>query len=166
MERSQPTSRGHGRSPGEPALRMTPEAMSAFPGTRTAMPAPAAASHGAAAGDAVRFSVLIFLVSLLLQRFALPMGELPFSVVGPIGLLLGAFWVLRGTLALDQRRFVALLALAAIAFTGTLLSMAAATARLAAISWTYPRRLFRRRWCSSSSRAPTPSSPRCCSPSC
>ena len=113
-----------------------PDVIAAAPGTRTAMPAPAAASHGTAADDAVRFSVLIFLVSLLLQRFALPMGELPFSVVGPIGLLLGAFWVLRGTLVLDQRRFVALLVLAAIAFTGTLLSMAAATARLAAISWT------------------------------
>jgi hypothetical protein len=100
-----------------------------------AAPAPVAVAADAA-DDAVRFTVVVLLASLLLQRFALPMGELPFSIVGPIGLLCGAFWMLRGTLVMDERRIIALLVLAAIGFISSLLSLTAATARLAAISWT------------------------------
>lgn len=103
---------------------------------RPAMPAPRAAVPVSAAGDAVLFSAVILLVSTVAQRFALPVGELPLSIVGPIGLMCGAFWLLRGTLVLDQRRVAALLILAAMGFAGTLLSMTASTARLAAVSWT------------------------------
>ena len=91
---------------------MTPEAMAAA--GRPAMPSSAALAAGArprsAADEAVRFSVVVLLAALLLQRFGLPAGgEVPLSVVGPIGLLCGAFWLLRGALVLDRRRVAALL---------------------------------------------------------
>jgi hypothetical protein len=113
---------------------MMPEALA--PAGRSAVSAAAVAPRSAA-DEAVRFSVLIFLAALLLQRFGLPTSgsEIPLSIVGPLGLLLGALWLLRGALVLDQRRVIALLALTAIGCLGTLMSMSAATARFAAVSW-------------------------------
>jgi len=116
---------------------MTPEAMAAA--GRPAMPSAAlaaAARPRSAADEAVRFSVVALLAALLLQRFGLPAGgEVPLSVVGPIGLLCGAFWLLRGALVLDRRRVAALLVLAAVGCLGTVMSLAAFTARFAVISW-------------------------------
>lgn len=112
----------------------------AFGGAAARPPAPAAAPVPAVRGGtdeaAVRFSVWVLLSALLLQRFAVPIGELPLSVVGPIGLLCGAYWVLNGALVLDRRRVVALFIIAAAGCLGALVSMAGTTARLAAISWT------------------------------
>lgn len=106
-------------------------------GARPAMAANAVAAPRSDAADAaIRFTVWVLLASFLLQRFALPIGELPLSVVGPIGLLCGAYWMLRGVLVLDHRRVVALLVIAAVGCSGALVSMAGSTARLAAISWT------------------------------
>jgi hypothetical protein len=113
---------------GQPAMTMA--AAASVPAAQAA-----AAAKVSAADGAIRFTVVIFLVSLVLQRFALPMGELPLSPVGPIGLICGAYFVVRGTLVLDQRRVLALLVLAAAACIGTLLSITAATAKFAVISW-------------------------------
>jgi hypothetical protein len=120
-----------GRHPSRALARTTPgnaAAAHAF--------APAAQGSAAAADGAVRFTVWVLLASLLLQRFAIPIGELPLSVVGPIGLLCGAYWTLRGVLALDRRRVAALLVIAAMGCLSSIVSMAGTTARLAAISWT------------------------------
>lgn len=113
-------------------------ALEAPQGPTPAAPAPSRAegASSAAADEAVRFSVLVLLISLVLQRFAVPLGELPLSIVGPLGLLCGAFWVLRGVLVFDQRRVAALLVIAAVGCLGGLLSMTASTARFAAVSWT------------------------------
>ena len=112
----------------------------AFGGAAARAPAPAAAPASAVRGGtdeaAVRFSVWVLLSALLIQRFAVPIGELPLSVVGPIGLLCGAYWMFRGALELDRRRVVALFIIAAAGCLGALVSMAGTTARLAAISWT------------------------------
>jgi hypothetical protein len=88
------------------------------------------------ADDAIRFTVVVFLASLTLQRFALPLGELPLSIVGPIGLLCGAFWLMRGALVLDRRRVLAMLVLTAAGLLGSALSLAISINRLPAISWT------------------------------
>ncbi len=101
-----------------------------------APPAAAAARPGTAADEAIRFSVWVLLASLVVQRFAIPLGELPLSIVGPIGLLCGAFWMVRGVLALDHRRVFALFIIAACGCLAALVSLSGSTARLAAISWT------------------------------
>ncbi len=41
---------------------------------------------------------------LFLQRFAVPLGSKPFSLVGPVGLCLAAWGVMRGTLAFNRTR--------------------------------------------------------------
>ncbi len=48
---------------------------------------------------------------LFLQRFAVPLGAKPFSIVGPIGLLLVAIAIWRGVLVIHRRRLCAYLAL-------------------------------------------------------
>jgi hypothetical protein len=67
---------------------------------------------------AVRFAVAIMLVSLLLQRFAIPVSGLPMSVVGPIGLGLAAVALLRGVLVLDRLRLCLYLAFVAFVLAG------------------------------------------------
>lgn len=49
---------------------------------------------------------------LFLQRFAVPLGSKPFSLVGPVGLCLAAWAVLQGTLAFNRVRLGAYLVLA------------------------------------------------------
>ncbi len=53
----------------------------------------------------------IFLVSVLLQRLGLAIGTSYLSVVGPVGLLLAAYGVWQGTLAIHRTRLVLLTAL-------------------------------------------------------
>jgi hypothetical protein len=60
---------------------------------------------------ALAFTAAIMATSLLLQRFALPAGGKNLSIVGPIGLALGAVGLLRGVLAFDRGRLAAFLAL-------------------------------------------------------
>lgn len=109
----------------------------ALDGVAAAQPvAPAAPGSAAAADGAIRFTVWVLLASLLLQRFAIPIGELPLSVVAPIGLLCGAYWMVSGVLVFDRRRVVALLVIAVMGCLSSIVSMAGSTARLAAISWT------------------------------
>ncbi len=61
---------------------------------------------------ALRFSVAILCICLFLQRFAVPLGSKPFSLVGPLGLGLAALALARGTLAFHRFRLGAYLALA------------------------------------------------------
>jgi hypothetical protein len=58
------------------------------------------------------FMLGILLTSLLLQRFALPVGGFMFPVEMPVGLALGAWGLLTGSLGIDRRRFAVLLGLA------------------------------------------------------
>jgi hypothetical protein len=92
-------------------------------------------SAGMAGDQAIYFSVTTVLLSLLLQRFALPIGELPLSAVAPLGLLCGVFWLLRGSIILDQRRLLALFVLFIVGCAGGLISLNASTARVAVVSW-------------------------------
>lgn len=89
-----------------------------------------------ATDEAIRFSVIILLASLVLQRFALPFGGLPLNVVGPIGLVLAVYYLWTGALVLDQRRVAALLILAAASLLGTLVSVALSITRLPVPTWT------------------------------
>jgi hypothetical protein len=57
-------------------------------------------------------------MSLLLQRFGLPFGSQSISVVGPLGLLVFAIFLLRGTLAFDRTRVILYLALLTCAVLG------------------------------------------------
>ena len=124
---------------GASAARRPPKALAPMPlpGAPAAQArAPSALPRSDAADGAIRFTVWVLLASLLLQRFAIPIGELPLSVVAPIGLLCGAYWLLSGALVLDGRRVAALLVIAAMGCLSAIVSMAGTTARLAAISWT------------------------------
>ena len=67
---------------------------------------------------ALRFATALLCACLFLQRFAIPFGVKPISVVGPIGLGLAALGLMQGTLAFHRTRLLAFLALAAIATTG------------------------------------------------
>ena len=60
----------------------------------------------------LRFVSAMLFVTLILQRFAVPLGSKPFSLVGALGLLVAAGALARGTLALHRTRLVAFMALA------------------------------------------------------
>ncbi len=64
-----------------------------------------------AARGAIHFTSLILCACLFLQRFAVPLGAKPFSLVGPVGLLLAALAIWRGVLMIHWRRLCAYLAL-------------------------------------------------------
>ncbi len=53
-----------------------------------------------------RFVIGIIVSCLFLQRFGLAFGEQALNCVGPIGLALGVFGLLQGTLSFDRRRLV------------------------------------------------------------
>ncbi len=63
-------------------------------------------------------SAAIMAMSMLLQRFGLPFGGQSISLVGPLGLLVFAAFLLRGTLALDRKRVILYLALVTCAVLG------------------------------------------------
>jgi hypothetical protein len=90
-----------------------PHDMTGAPAAPQALPAAAAPAH-----RALRFGVTLLLMSLLLQRFALPLGGAAVSVVGPLGLGLMAMALAQGTLVLHQGRLLAWLALAALVVLG------------------------------------------------
>ena len=66
----------------------------------------------------LRFIVAILCASLFLQRFAVPLGSKPFSLVGPVGMLLAAWSVARGTLVFHRARLCAFLFLSACVLAG------------------------------------------------
>jgi hypothetical protein len=67
------------------------------------------------------FSGLVLAASLLLQRFGIPAGDdKSISIVGPIGLAIAAFGLLRGTLAFDRGRLAAYLTLVGWAILGAM----------------------------------------------
>src|SRR5690348_12531554 len=61
-----------------------------------------------------RFTLLLMLVCLLLQRFAFPIAGLPVSIATPIGYLLVLWGFTSGSLGLDRRRTSLMLGLCAI----------------------------------------------------
>jgi hypothetical protein len=78
-----------------------------------------AAPHITASADqALYASAMIMAMSLLLQRFGLPFGGQSISVVGPLGLLVFAIFLLRGTLAFDRNRVILYVALLTCAVLG------------------------------------------------
>lgn len=74
---------------------------------------------------ALRFTVAIFVLSLVFQRFAVPFGGFPLGVVGPLGLALAMVGVLRGTLAFDRVRLCLFLALLGLLLLGAVANAAA-----------------------------------------
>ncbi len=66
----------------------------------------------------LRFTTLVLGACLFLQRFGLPLGDQSLSVVGPIGLGLAGYEVLRGTLILDRTRSAVFLGVAGLALLG------------------------------------------------
>ncbi len=67
---------------------------------------------------ALRFTSAILWVSLLLQRFAVPLQSKSFSLVGPLGLAIGFFALAKGTLAFHRIRLSLFLVLASAAMVG------------------------------------------------
>lgn len=96
----------------------------------------AAALAEAAEAGAVRFTVWIFMAAILLQRFAVPLGDQYMSLVGPLGLLLAAIALGRGYLTLDPGRLAAFLAFCGLATLGTTLALAVKAPFMPAVSWT------------------------------
>jgi hypothetical protein len=68
--------------------------------------------------DALHLTSALLAAMLLLQRFGIPFGAKPISVVGPIGFLIAAVGLARGTLAFDRRRTMAFLAFIACVTAG------------------------------------------------
>jgi hypothetical protein len=62
--------------------------------------------------QALGFTAAILCVTLLLQRFGLPLGSKSFSLVGPIAIAIAVRALARGALAVNKFRLVAYLALA------------------------------------------------------
>lgn len=67
---------------------------------------------------AMRFTSAILCISLLLQRFGVPFGSKPFSIVGPLGLALAGLALAQGTLVFHRFRLGAYLALAVAVVAG------------------------------------------------
>jgi hypothetical protein len=67
---------------------------------------------------ALRFAIAILLACLLLQRFAVPFAGFPLGIVGPLGLVLAGFELLRGTLVFDRVRLCIYLVFLAFVLAG------------------------------------------------
>ncbi len=66
----------------------------------------------------LRFTTVLLCVCLFLQRFGVLAGAAPLSIVGPIGLALGAWGVAHGTLVLHRGRCAIYLGLVGLALLG------------------------------------------------
>lgn len=89
--------------------------------TRLARPSSASAHAPADVdlGGLIRAIVVGLVAScLVLQRFGVPVGAKSISVVGPIGFVLMGFGMLRGAVAIDRQRLVALMVLTLLAIAG------------------------------------------------
>lgn len=91
---------------------------------------------GAAEDGAIRFTVALLMVAILLQRFALPLGDQYMSLVGPIGLILAAIGLARGHLGLDPARLMAFLGFCGLATAGTTIALAVKAPFMPEVSWT------------------------------
>ena len=69
-------------------------------------------------GDALRFTTVLLGACLFLQRFGILAGTAPLSIVGPLGLALGAWGLARGTLVLHPARTAIYLGLVGLALLG------------------------------------------------
>jgi hypothetical protein len=63
------------------------------------------------AQQTLRLTGALLFATLLLQRFGMPFGSKPISLVGPIGFLIVGIGLARGTLSIDRRRLLIFLAL-------------------------------------------------------
>ena len=82
--------------------------MSANPAVTTAYPTRSVAGSEA---YALRFTALVLISALVLQRFGLLIGTSYLSIVGPIGLLLGVLGVLQHGLVISRGRMMVFIAL-------------------------------------------------------
>ncbi len=82
------------------------------------LPKPKSAGAFRSMSDELKFSAIILGACLVLQRFGLPFGGKSFSIVGPIGMIVAGFYLLRGTLAFNELRLWCYVALAALAVFG------------------------------------------------
>ncbi len=80
-------------------------------------PGPNAAIAGKQAA-CLRFTTVLLCVCLFLQRFGVLAGTAPLSIVGPIGLALGAWGLAHGTLVLHRGRTAVYLGLVGLALLG------------------------------------------------
>lgn len=68
--------------------------------------------------QALLLSGIILFASLFLQRFGIPFGVKPLNVVGPLGLGVAVYGLIRGTLAFQTTRLVTFLVLTALLLAG------------------------------------------------
>jgi len=66
----------------------------------------------------LRFTTVLLCACLFLQRFGLPFGDQSISIVGPLGLALGAWGLLDGSLVLHRQRTALFLGLVGVAVIG------------------------------------------------
>lgn len=95
-------------------------------GAVTAPATPAARSgartraRAGAGARALRFTTVLVCICLFLQRFGVPLGSKPFSLVGPLGLALAGWALAQGTLAVHRIRLACFLVLAICVAVGLL----------------------------------------------
>ncbi|WP_338663299.1 hypothetical protein VQH23_24600 [Pararoseomonas sp. SCSIO 73927] len=85
---------------------------------------------------AATFTAILMLSAILLQRFAIPVGDQFISLVGPLGLAAAGWAMLAGGLVLDPRRFAIFLLLVFVAAVSTAFAVAASPPMLPPVSWT------------------------------
>jgi hypothetical protein len=73
---------------------------------------------------ALGFTALIFISSIVLQRIGLISGTVFLSIIGPVGLLIAVFCVMRNTLAINRGRMMIFIALLAWIMAGSVLQAA------------------------------------------
>lgn len=99
-------------------------------------PDSAAAVADSAEAGAVRFAVRILLAAIVLQRFALPLGDQYMSLVGPLGLLFAGIAAARGHLTLAPARLAIFLGFCCLATSGTAIALAVKAPFMPEVSWT------------------------------
>ena len=96
-------------------------------GRQTAEPAPHARGAAGRRVDletlTIRVSMLLIMAAFALQRFAIPLAGSFTSVVGPVGLTIAAYGMVRGAFSLDRRRLTLWFIFAGLALTGAAINM-------------------------------------------